>query len=200
MIPRAQDHDVALAHPRASNEDAALVARARAGDPASRERLAREHLPRLLELCDRVAGSVAAREAVRLAFDAAFHGTEPFDASCGIAVWLRRLALRAVLPRDARREETEGIERLLPTFTDDGHREPAADAGRDGSGPEGGLRRRIDQLPGAFRLVLLLRDVERLSLAETAELLALPVERVRERLHLARLALCEHLARDTTHH
>lgn len=51
------------------------------------------------------------------------------------------------------------------------------------------LERAIRELPEANRAVLLLRDVEELSTAETARILSLGEDVVRTRLHRARLAV-----------
>lgn len=56
------------------------------------------------------------------------------------------------------------------------------------------VREAINQLPAVHRLVLLLRDVEQLSTAETAALLDLTVGAVKTRLHRARAALKRLLA------
>ncbi len=58
------------------------------------------------------------------------------------------------------------------------------------------LERRIDDLPVAFRTVFVMRDVEDLSVQETAECLAIPAATVRTRLFRARALLREALARD----
>lgn len=64
--------------------------------------------------------------------------------------------------------------------------------------PEGGvlkselherLRRAIAELPETYRSVLLLRDMEGLKSEETAEVLEISVDAVKQRLHRARLAV-----------
>jgi RNA polymerase sigma-70 factor, ECF subfamily len=52
----------------------------------------------------------------------------------------------------------------------------------------------IDTLPETFRTVFVLRDIEELSTAETAEVLGISQSLVKVRLHRARLALRERLA------
>lgn len=51
------------------------------------------------------------------------------------------------------------------------------------------LRRALDELPPAFRLVVQLVDVEDLSYQETADALDIPVGTVMSRLHRARRRL-----------
>jgi RNA polymerase sigma-70 factor, ECF subfamily len=55
------------------------------------------------------------------------------------------------------------------------------------------LGRAISQLPEKYRSVLLLRDLEELSTAETAQILDLGPDTVKQRLHRARLALRQSL-------
>jgi DNA-directed RNA polymerase specialized sigma24 family protein len=52
------------------------------------------------------------------------------------------------------------------------------------------VRRCVDRLPAAHRAVLLLCDVEALSLGEVADLLGVGTEVAKARLHQARQALC----------
>jgi RNA polymerase sigma-70 factor (ECF subfamily) len=58
------------------------------------------------------------------------------------------------------------------------------------------LERRIDELPVGFRTVFVLREVEDLSVEETAACLGIPEATVRTRLFRARALLREALARD----
>jgi len=58
------------------------------------------------------------------------------------------------------------------------------------------LERRVDELPVAFRTVFILREVEEMSVDETAEALAIPAATVRTRLFRARALLRSALARD----
>lgn len=57
------------------------------------------------------------------------------------------------------------------------------------------LEKALRELPETYRPVVLLRDVEGLSTAETAEILDLSVDVVKQRLHRGRLALRKSLAR-----
>jgi RNA polymerase sigma factor (sigma-70 family) len=58
------------------------------------------------------------------------------------------------------------------------------------------LSRAIQSLPGHYREVILLRDIEELSIDEIAETLALTRESVKARIHRARLLIREYLIRD----
>jgi RNA polymerase sigma-70 factor, ECF subfamily len=58
------------------------------------------------------------------------------------------------------------------------------------------LERRIDELPLAFRTVFVMREVEDMTVQETADSLSIPAVTVRTRLFRARALLREALARD----
>jgi RNA polymerase sigma-70 factor (ECF subfamily) len=58
------------------------------------------------------------------------------------------------------------------------------------------LERRIDELPLSFRTVFIMREVEDMSVEETAECLGIPLATVRTRLFRARTLLRESLARE----
>ena len=59
-----------------------------------------------------------------------------------------------------------------------------------------GQSRTIDDLPDAFRLVLVARAVEGMSIEDTAELLGVRPATVKTRLHRARVLLRANLERD----
>ena len=58
------------------------------------------------------------------------------------------------------------------------------------------VERRIDELPAAFRTVFVMRDVEEMTVQETADCLGVPSATVRTRLFRARALLRDALARD----
>ncbi|MEX2273544.1 MAG: sigma-70 family RNA polymerase sigma factor [Vicinamibacterales bacterium] len=58
------------------------------------------------------------------------------------------------------------------------------------------LERRIDELPLSFRSVFVMRDVEDMTVQETAQCLSIPEATVRSRLFRARALLRESLERD----
>jgi RNA polymerase sigma factor (sigma-70 family) len=58
------------------------------------------------------------------------------------------------------------------------------------------LSRAIQSLPDHYREVILLRDIEELSIDEIAGVLGLTRESVKARIHRARLMIREYLIRD----
>ncbi len=181
-------------------DEATLVAGLRRGDDAAFELLVRTYGGRLLQVARRFLREEDARDALQEAFLSAFKSIHRFDGNAKISTWLHRIVVNAALMR-LRKKSTkveESLEPLLPTFLEDGHREnpgqgwpesPEETVGREQM--RGIVRNAIDRLPFKYRSVVLLRDIEELSGAETGELLGLTPNAVKVRLHRARRALRE---------
>ena len=141
-----------------------------------------------------------AQDALQEAFLSAFKAIERFEGKARLSTWLHRIAVNAALMRlrSRKRKPETSIEDLLPEFVEDGHLANPASSWPLSAEDElqsrevGGIvRRAIDELPETYRTVLLLRDIEDLDTAETAELLDITPNAVKIRLHRARLALGE---------
>lgn len=114
----------------------------------------------------------------------AFRALDSFDGRHPRA-WLARIARNTAINRDQRNREflsDEGVvePEAAPAETDD-PQELVAGAELDSH-----LRRALDDLPGAFRVVVQLVDVEGLSYQEAADALEIPIGTVMSRLHRAR--------------
>ena len=181
-------------------DEAALVAGLRQGDDAAFELLVRSYGGRLLQVARRFLKEEDARDALQEAFLSAFKSIDRFDGNAKISTWLHRIVVNAALMRLRKKSSQveESLEPLLPSFLEDGHRadpntpwpdNPEEAVGR--SQMRRIVRQAIDQLPEGYRNVVLLRDIEELSGAETGELLGLTPNAVKVRLHRARQALRE---------
>ena len=179
--------------------DETLLASLRAGDPAAYETLVRTAAPQLLSVVRRILRDEEdARDAVQEAFVNAWKGLPSFAEGSRLSTWLHRIAVNAALMklRARRRRPEDPIEDLLPAFADDGHQTPRsepwmepADLALERKQLQERVRQAIDRLPETYRLVLLLRDIEGLATAETAEVLGVTENAVKLRLHRARQAL-----------
>ena len=178
--------------------DAALLPRLRAGDPAAFEEVVRAESGKLLAVTRRILPiEEDARDAVQDAFLFAFRSLDRFQGHAKLSTWLHRIAVNAALMklRTRRRKREESLEPLLPTFKDDGHHaerfatwdDPAVTIEREEN--KALVRRLINELPDAYRTVLVLRDIEGLDTEETAKLLETTANAVKVRLHRARQAL-----------
>jgi RNA polymerase sigma-70 factor, ECF subfamily len=180
------------------DSNAALLARLRAGDATAFEEVVRAESGKLLAVTRRILPiEEDARDAVQDAFLFAFRSLDRFQGNAKLSTWLHRIAVNAALMklRTRRRKREESLEPLLPTFKDDGHHterfatwdDPAATIEREEN--KALVRRLINELPDAYRTVLLLRDIEGLDTEETAKLLETTPNAVKVRLHRARQAL-----------
>ena len=149
-----------------------------------------------------------AEEVAQDVFVNLFRKIETFEGRSALGTWIYRVAANAALiKRRGKRFELEvALEEQLPTFLEDGHRAGdrawvLADWSRTpeeqmlSAETRAVLNRAIDELPDHYRAVLVLRDVEGLSNEEVAEALGESVPTVKSRLHRARMALREQLAR-----
>ncbi len=140
----------------------------------------------------------AAEDAVQNAFAAIFNKLDDFEGKSTLRTWMHRIVVNEALMilRKKQNMREDSIEPLLPTFYDDGCRvegdsstflTPEQIIQKDQSARQ--IAAHINQLPGKYRAILLLRDIEELSTAEVAEMLDLTEANVKVRLHRARAAL-----------
>jgi RNA polymerase sigma-70 factor, ECF subfamily len=191
-------------------DDAALVDRIARADHAAFEVLMRRHNSRLFRVARAILKDEAeAEDALQEAYLEAYRHSAAFRGEAQVATWLTRIVINQALMRLRRRRRERVVVPISPRWTTDSGAEPdeaeapVADEKME-TPPDAALRgelrrlleRRIDDLPVAFRTVFVLRDVEDLSVLETAECLAIPAATVRTRLFRARALLREALARD----
>jgi RNA polymerase sigma-70 factor (ECF subfamily) len=141
-----------------------------------------------------------AEEVMQETFINAYRSLDRFEGRSQLGTWLYRIAYNAALMHlRKRRPLTTSIDE--PLVDEDGDTAPRqlVDWGPlpDQIVLSGELRQVLDQaiarLPEGLRVVFVMRDVEGLSTAETAEVLELTETNVKVRLHRARLALRERL-------
>jgi RNA polymerase sigma-70 factor (ECF subfamily) len=179
--------------------EAELLARLRRGEDAAFETLVREHTSRLLVVTRRLLSSEHdAQDAVQEAFLSAFKAIDSFQGEARLSTWLHRIAVNAALMKrrsQGRRRERD-IESLLPQFGEGGHHlEPPTSWVEPSSAPAERTEMRelvrncIDELPEAYRTVLVLRDIQEMETEEVARHLGVTANAVKIRLHRARQAL-----------
>lgn len=133
-----------------------------------------------------------AEDVVQETYVRAFTRLASFKGNAMFSTWLTRIALNEALTRLRRRRPSAGIEELdgkdggqvimFPTSL----MPPGADAESGRRQARQLLEQAIDELPAAFRVVFMLRDVEEMSVEETAVQLSLKPETVKTRLFRAR--------------
>lgn len=186
-------------------DEASLIADLRRGDGAAYEQLIRHYGPQLLAVIRRYLGCEEfCQDVLQETYLAAFRAIDRFQGGATLGTWLHRIAVNAALMklRSQKRRPEIAIEDLLPTYLADGHRENPGPAWCVTGNEEAERRERrelvrsaIDRLPEAYRVVVLLRDIDGLDTQETAAILETSDSVVKTRLHRARQALRELLDR-----
>ena len=187
--------------------DPELVLAAKAGDLAALEELATRHERQIYTLAFRILRNPHdAEDVTQQAFLSALENLTTFRAESSFATWLSRIATFAALRIIRKRKglDTVSLEEAtepLEDYDSVPHPEYIADWRES---PErlverNEIQRLLDdalaQLDEKHRLVFILRDVEGLSVKETADALGLSMANVKVRLLRARLQLREQLTR-----
>ena len=178
-----------------------LVGKVQAGDREAFRAIMQRCNQRLFRVARAVmADDAEAEDVLQEAYTRAFAAIGGFRGEAGIATWLTRIVLneahgrlrvrRPMAELDAIEAAQETAELLAFPGQALGDN-PEADAAR--AQIRRILERAIDDLPEPFRLVFILREVEELSVEETASHLGLKSETVKTRLHRARRRLRQSL-------
>jgi RNA polymerase sigma-70 factor (ECF subfamily) len=188
---------------RTEHSDAELVHGIAANDHAAFERLMRRYNSRLFRVARAILKDDAeAEDAVQDAYLEAYRHIGEFRGQSQVATWLTRIAINQALMR-LRRHKRDRV--VVPFPTEGGGTVAAEVVDHKAESPADATLRaeirtvvesRIDELPPAFRAVFVMRDVEEMSVQETAECLGIPAATVRTRLFRARALLREALTRD----
>jgi RNA polymerase sigma-70 factor (ECF subfamily) len=188
----------------AAMDDVGLVEHARNGDVAAFRTIMQRHNRRLYRVARGVLGDDSeAEDVVQEAFVRGFRSLGSFRGESSLATWFTRIALNEALGRRRQRRpmvDLDDLDRL------DEHREARVlifpGARLDGD-PEvetfrAEIRRllehAVDALPESFRIVFVMREIEQMSVDETATQLGLRPETVKTRLHRARRLLRKSLS------
>jgi RNA polymerase sigma-70 factor (ECF subfamily) len=183
----------------AASDEARLLELIRAGDQQACERLVRRHGGAMLACARRfLKNEEDSADAVQDALLSAFRSIESFQGNSRLGTWLHRIVVNHCLMRLRRNRNgtTVSIHELLPTFDETGHH--ARPVVPWTTTPEDQLSQAetrdtlhacIDRLPGDYRTIILLRDIEGHDTRETADLLGISCDAVKIRLHRARQAL-----------
>jgi len=178
--------------PTASLSDAEVVERVIGGETSLFEILMRRHNQRVY----RVARSVVrdegeAEDVMQQAYINAFVHLKQFERRAQFSTWLTRITLYEALARRRKKRPEES----LSMHDEDLHEAAEAQLSSAAASPERQaygrelarlLEEAVDALPETYRAVFMLREIEGLSTAETAEGLGVGEEAVKTRLHRAK--------------
>ena len=166
--------------------DEQVIERVLAGDAPVFELLMRRHNERVYRTIRSILKDEAeAEDAMQAAYLHAYAHLGGFEARSSFVTWLTRIAVHEALARKKRSL------RSLPEAGLESVEAPARGPEEETLDKEWRklLLRAIDELPEHFRTVFVLRQVQELSIEETAQCLGLKEETVKTRLHRARALL-----------
>jgi RNA polymerase sigma-70 factor (ECF subfamily) len=200
----------AAAGPKGGRDrDGGLIEALRLGEPGATEQLIATYGDRAYSLAIRITGNRQdAEEVVQDALWAVVRKIDTFRGDAAFGSWLYRIVANAAYQklRGRRSRRTDlSLDEVLPAFDEQGrHVAPMADWSPRVDDPavqaelRSALASAINELPAAYRTVLVLHDVEGRSNLEIAEALGLSLPLVKTRVHRARLFLRKRLGRSMT--
>ena len=187
MHPTTPQHSFTTTAPN-SLSDLEVIARVLAGQAALYELIMRRHNRLLFRLARGVVrDDDEARDVVQETYLRAYRKLDQFRGPDGFKSWLAQIALNEARARVRKPlllvDDEDAIVDLHALRSD----EPEFDAMSCES--QRIIESAIDDLPDDFRVVFVLRGVEQLSVAESAELLGIKEATVKTRYHRARTLL-----------
>ncbi len=184
--------------------EAELARRIAGGDTRAFEALMRRCNRRLFRIARGILGNDSdAEDALQDAYLTAYLAMSGFRGDAKLTTWLARIVINQALTR--LRKSRRAAEIIPIASSDHDNLEPEEERVPDDrrASPEDAalraqlralLERRIDALPAAFRTVFIMREVEEMTVEETAEALGIPEATVRTRLFRAKSLLRAGLA------
>lgn len=170
------------------------------------ESLMRKHNGRLFRIARSILRDDAeAEDALQDAYLDAYRNIDGFRGGSQLATWLTRIVINQALGRLRKQKRERVVVPFARRRSGKPNDQPLDLPDDKGESPTNAalraevrrmLERRIDELPVAFRAVFVMREVEDMTVQETAECLSIPAATVRSRLFRARALLREALARD----
>lgn len=184
--------------------DSELAERIGRGDCGAFEAMMRQHNRRLYRVARAILHDDAeAEEVLQESYLLAYQHIQGFQGKSKLSTWLTRIVINEALQR-VRKLKSRRV--VIPfAQVESGEEAMTTNAETKPETPENAsmraqmrrlLEREIDSLPVAFRTVFILREVEEMTVEETAECLDLPPATVRSRLFRAKAQLRESLARE----
>jgi len=174
--------------------DEEVVRRVRAGETGLFEVVMRRYNQRLYRVARAILRDDAeAEDVTQQAYVNAYQHLDQFASRATFSTWLTKIAVHEALARARRRDrfkEQEAVDEW-DGDTMDALTSPAPDPERQAFAGElrALIESAIEALPAHYRAVFVMREVEGMSTAESAECLDITEETAKTRLHRARLLL-----------
>jgi RNA polymerase sigma-70 factor (ECF subfamily) len=169
-----------------TEDDVALLAKVVDGDHDAFATLMRRHEDRVFSVCLRIMGNrSSALDATQETFLTLYRKASQYQATAAVGTWLYRIAINTCY--DLLRKERRRPSEAMPSYLD-----PADPRGEDmytSAELRPSVEAALATLTPDFRAVVVLSDLEGMSLPEVAEALEVPVGTVKSRLFRARRQL-----------
>lgn len=176
--------------------DGALIARIVRGESALFELLMRRHNQRIYRTVRAILGrDDDCEDVMQQTYISAFTHLGQFRSDARFSTWLTRIAVNEAIQRG--RRQIRRPEAALSTTEADVRPTTAPDPEHATYARELGILidSAVDALPDAYRAVFVLREIEGLSIADTAQALDLNQDTVKTRLHRAKTSLRAEITR-----
>jgi len=175
--------------------DEQIVARVLEGETALYEIIMRRYNQRLYRAARAILRDDSeAEDVLQDTYVRAYQHLRQFAGRAKFSTWLTRIAVNEALARVERRTRFDAIDgenELESSELESKMPDPESQAAQ--AEVRALLEEAILALPGGYRTVLMLRDVEEMNTAEAAEVLDMTEENVKVRLHRARALLRKEL-------
>ena len=169
-------------------DDAELVRRAQGGDRSAFGELMRRHERRVYNLAFRLLGGPDdAQDAAQDAFLSCYRNLGRFRGDSAFGTWMHRIAVNACYDLLRRRRPVQSLDA-------EGAPEPAVADHAEAATAAADVHRALQQVPLEFRAVLVLHELQDVSVEDVAAMLEVPIGTVKSRLFRGRAALGRALA------
>jgi len=171
-------------------------------EPTAAEALVRAYGDRAYRLAARIAGNQQdAEEAVQDALLSVVRKIDTFRGDAAFGSWVYRIVSNAAYGKIRGRSKAfvnMELDEICRPFHEEDHEGSISASGIDDPSVQTELRSALSSaladLPAHYRTVMVLHDVEGLSMAEVADALAISVSTAKSRAHRARLSLRKRLS------
>ena len=181
--------------------DEEVIGRVRSGDTALFEVIMRRYNRRLYRVTRSILGNDGeAEDVTQDAYVRSYIHLEQFDGRARFSTWLTKIAVHEALARLRKRQrlvEIDAASEAMESRMNLESRVPSPEQEVLTHTMKLVLEGAVDRLPETYRSVFMLREVEGMSTAETAECLDVSEEAVKVRLHRARAQLRKHIYEQT---
>jgi RNA polymerase sigma-70 factor (ECF subfamily) len=166
--------------------DWALIKKANSGNRSAFDELVARYEKKVYNLsCKMLGAEEDAKDALQETFLSAFKALDSFKGKSSFSTWLYRIATNVCLMKIRKKSfGLVSLDKLLDIEPVDGSNSLSTTIDRDELKKV--LDSAIKSLPEMYRTVFILRDINGLSISETASVLKLSVPTVKSRLHRAR--------------